>query len=308
MLFTQIKRTLYIGLVSVVRNTFISFSVIFVMSVALFIIGFSFLFGRVIEDVTEELRDKVDMTVYFVQDADESQIFEFKDKLRELTAVREVLYISQSIALEEYQKRHEEDADILRGLEILEDNPFRARLSVRAHNTDDFESIARFLENEDILSVSATTIIDKIDYYQNREIIERLGSIVETVNFFSRLTISLLIFISFLLIFNIERLIIYLSREEIKVMRLIGADDWYVRAPFLVSGAIYGLIGALTAIILLYPVSYWISPSVEQFFGSNGLFVYYLSSFFSTMGVLVLIGIGVGVISSYLSTRKYLDD
>ena len=308
MLYTQIKRVLYLGLLNVVRNSFVSFSVIFVMVVSLFIVGVSLLLGQVTNEVTEELRNKVDVTVYFVPETPQDQIFVFRDKLNELEQVREVIYVSRESALEEYRKRHENDPDILRGLDILEDNPFRARLSIRAHQSGQFESIARFLENEDILSDNPTTVIDKIDYYQNREIIARLSSVIETISFFTRLVILLLVFISFLIVFNIVRIIIYLSREEITVMRLIGARDWYVRSPFLVSGAIYGLVGSVIATVLLYPVSYWLSPSVERFFGGQGLFAYYVSEFFLLILVLTAIGVAVGIVSSYLSTRRYLDD
>ena len=308
MLFTQIKRTFHLGLINVVRNSFVSFSVIFVMVVALFIVGFSLLFGQVMNDVTKELRDRVDVTVYFVTGTAEEQIFNFRESLEELSQVREVIYVSQETALEEYRKRHENDTEILSGLDILDENPFRARLSIRAQEAGDFEAIARFLENEDILSDNPTTVIDKIDYYQNREIIERLSSVVDTATFFTQLIIGLLVFIAFLIVFNIVRLIIYLSREEIKVMRLIGARDWYVRMPFLVSGGIYGMLGSVTAVLLLYPVSYWLSPAVERFFGGRGLFVHYISEFFLLTLILVLLGMLVGIVSSYLSTRRYLDD
>ena len=305
---TQVKRTFYVGLVNVVRNSFVSLSVIFIMTVSLFIVGFSLLFGQVMDDVTEELRNKVDVTVYFMPDTPEQQIFAFRDRLEELSQVREVLYVSQETALEEYRKRHENDLDILRGLDILEDNPFRARLSIRAQESGDFESISRFLQNEDILSDNPTTVIDKIDYYQNREVIMRLSSVVDTATFLTRIVIALLIFISFIIVFNIIRLIIYLSREEIKVMRLIGAEDWYVRAPFLVSGGIYGLVGSILATVLLYPISYWLSPVVERFFEGQGLFAYYVSEFFMLVLILVALGVFVGVFSSYLSTHRYLDD
>lgn len=308
MTYTQIKRTLYLGLINVVRNSFVSFSVVFVMTVSLFIVGFSILFGQVMHDVADELRDKVDVTVYFVPETPEDQIFEFRDRLGGLSQVREVIYVSQPVALEEYRKRHENDLDVLRGLDILDTNPFRARLSIRAKDSGDFESISRFLETEDVLSENPTTIIDKIDYYQNREIIMRLSSVVETMTFFTQAMIALLVFISFLIVFNIIRIIIYLSREEIKVMRLIGAEDWYVRSPFLVSGGIYGLFGSIVATILLYPVSYWLSPAVERFFGGRGLFAYYVSEFFVLTLLLMAIGIAVGIISSYFSTMRYLDD
>ena len=91
-------------------------------------------------------------------------------------------------------------------------------------------------------------------------------------------------------------------------MRLIGAEDWYIRSPFLISGGIYGLVGSVVATLLLYPVSYWLSPSVERFFGGHGLFTYYVSEFFFLILVLILLGVFVGVVSSYLSTRRYLDD
>lgn len=308
MFFSQIKRVSYLGLLNVVRNSFVSFSVIFVISVSLFIVGLSLLFGQLVNDVTQELRDKVDVTVYFVPESTEEQIFAFRDSLEELSQVREVIYVSQSSALEGYRKRHESDPDILRGLDVLENNPFRARLSIRAQQAGDFEAITRFLENEDIFSDNQFTIIHKIDYYQNREIITRLSSVVETTTFFTRLIIGLLIFISFLIVFNIIRLIIYLSHEEIRVMRLIGAADWYVRSPFLVSGGLYGLTGSVLATIFLYPVSYWLSPSVERFFGGKGLESYYASEFFILLAILIFIGVFVGIFSSYLSTRRYLDD
>ncbi len=305
---TQIKRTFYLGLVNVVRNSFVSFSVIFVMTVSLFIVGFSLLFGQVMNDVTEELRDKVDVTAYFVTDTPEGQIFAFRDRLEELSQVQEVLYVSQEIALEEYRKRHENDPDILHGLDILEDNPFRARLSIRAQQSGDFESIVRFLQNEDILSDNPTTVIDKIDFYQNRQVIMRLASVVGTASLLTRVIIALLIFISCIIVFNIIRLIIYLSREEIKVMRLIGAEDWYIRVPFLVSGGIYGFVGSILATVFLYPISYWLSPAVERFFEGQGLFSYYVSEFFMLVLILTVLGVFVGIFSSYLSTQRYLDD
>ena len=308
MVGTQIKRAFYLGLVNVVRNSFVSFSVIFVMTVSLFIVGFSLLFGQVMNDVTEELRDKVDVTAYFVTDTPEEQIFVFRDRLDALSQVQEVFYVSQETSLEEYRKRHENDPDILHGLDILEDNPFRARLSIRAQQSGDFESIVRFLQNEDILSDNPTTVIDKIDYYENRQVIMRLSSVVDTATLLTWLVIALLIFISCIIVFNIIRLIIYLSREEIKVMRLIGAEDWYIRAPFLVSGGIYGFVGSILATVFLYPISYWLSPAVERFFEGQGLFSYYLSEFFMLVLILTALGVFVGIFSSYFSTHRYLDD
>ena len=304
----QLKRTVYLGLVNVIRNSFVSFSVIFVMTVTLFIVGASLLFGEVVGDVTRELRDKVDVTVYFIPETPEEQILSFKENLESLSQVRGVFYVSQVLALQEYREKHKNDPEVLLGLDLLDKNPFRARLSIRAKDSEDFESISKFLKQQDILSDNPTTVIEKIDYYQNREIIERLTSVVDTAMLFTRGFIVLLMIISLLIVSNIIRLIIYLSREEIRVMRLIGAEDWYIRAPFLISGAIYGIVGSLLSIILLYPSSFFISEDVKQFFGGIGVFEHFIAEFFTLTLTLVLIGVFLGVASSYFTTQKYLDD
>ena len=308
--YGQIKRVFYLGLVNVVRNSFVSFSVILVMTVTLFIVGFSLLFVQVMGGVIDELAKKADMTVYFVPGTSEEQIQVFKERISELSYVREVIYVSQLTALEEYRKRHENDVDILKGLDILNENPFRARLSIRAYEPGElvYKRISDLLAESDIFSENKTTVIEKNDYYQNREIIQRLNSVITTTKSLSWFIIILLTFISFIIVFNIIRLIIYLSREEIQVMRLIGAEDWYIRVPFLVSGGIYGLVGSVIAMLLLYPASGILSPQVERFFGGHGLIDYYISEFIILVLVLMLIGVLVGSISSYLSTMRYLDD
>lgn len=310
MKYGQLKRVFYLGLVNVVRNSFVSFSVILVMAVTLFIVGFSLLFVQVMGGVVNELGNKADMTVYFVPGTSEEQINVFKERISELSYVREVIYVSQLTALEEYRKRHENDTDILKGLDILDENPFRARLSIRAHEPNElvYKRISDFLAENDIFSENRTTVIEKNDYYQNREIIQRLNSVITTTKSLSWFIIILLTFISFIIIFNIIRLIIYLSREEIQVMRLIGAEDWYIRMPFLISGGIYGLVGSIVAMIVLYPAAEILSPQVERFFGGQGLSDYYISEFHILIFVLIVIGVLVGVISSYLSTMRYLDD
>ena len=309
MFLSQCKRIIYLGLLNVVRSPFVTFSAVFVMTITLFVVGFSLLFGQVMEDTLETLRNKVDITVYFVSDTSEEYILSIRDELQENPYVENVVYISQTEALNEYLKRHENNPDLTKGINLLEGNPFRARFSIRANNTESFGQIAEFITQKDLLLEESTTrIVDKIDYYQNKNIIERLNAIVETATFFTRLIIILLIFISFLIVFNIIRLVIYLSKDEISVMRLIGAKDWYIRSPFLISGSVYGFIGAILSMLFLYPISYWLSPAVQAFFGNEGgLFVYYVASFFQVMLVLLVLGVFIGMLSSWLSTNRYLD-
>ena len=306
-LYIQIKRIIYTGISNIIRNPFVSFSAIFVMTVTLFVVGFSLLLGQMVNDVVDSLEEKVDVTVYFVPGTPEDQIFEFKTKLDRLDSVREVIYVSQDSALEEYKTRHSNSPRLLEGLELIDgENPFRARFSIRAKETSDFEAIAQFLQNEDVLSDNPTTIIDKIDYYQNREVINRLASIINTSTKFMTTIILILIIISFLIVFNIVRLIIYLSKSEISVMKLIGASDFYINSPFLVSGSIYGFTSSIISVLLLYPVYVWLSPAVSRFFGNDIVFSTQLFEFVILSALVIVVGIALGIISSWLSARRYL--
>ena len=302
----KFKRILYTSISNIVRAPFVSFSAIFVMTVTLFVVGFSLLLGQLANDVITALRDKVDTTVYFVANTPESQIDDLRAKLKNLPEVKDVVYTSQDGALAEYKKRHADDPRLLDGLKILDANPFRARISIKAYDTAQYEKIAKYLNNTDILSKNTTTIIDKIDYYQNKDVIERLTNAINTTGLFANMVVILLIFISFLIVFNIIRLIIYLSRDEISVMKLIGADNEYVESPFLLSGAWYGLIGSVIAIAFLYPISVWLSPLVTRFFGGEAITVYYITNFMFLIVVLMGLGVFIGAFSSWLSTRKYL--
>ncbi|KKR65740.1 MAG: cell division protein FtsX [Parcubacteria group bacterium GW2011_GWB1_40_5] len=112
--------------------------------------------------------------------------------------------------------------------------------------------------------------------------------------------------ISILITFNTLRLVIYMSRDEISVMRLVGASTNYIRGPFFVAGAIYGFISAIITLILFYPITIWLGNTTENFFVGLNIFHYYTSNFGEIFLIIVCSGVAIGSISSFLATRKYL--
>jgi cell division transport system permease protein len=115
-----------------------------------------------------------------------------------------------------------------------------------------------------------------------------------------------LIIISILITFNTLRLVIYMSRDEINVMRLVGASTSYIRGPFFVAGAIYGFISAIITLILFYPVTLWLGNTTANFFVGLNVFDYYVSNFGEIFLIIVVSGVVIGSISSFLAARKYL--
>ncbi|KND48113.1 MAG: cell division transport system permease protein [Parcubacteria bacterium C7867-006] len=308
MFWIKVKRVVRAGFFSFWRNGFVSLSSILVMIVTLFVIGSTIFSGVILRSTLDQIKDKVDINVYFVTSADESDILAMKKKLEQLPEVKPpVVYVSREDALAAFKKRHETDEFTLQALDELGDNPLGAALNIKAKDPSQYESIAQFLQGRSALSAGGTTIIDKVNFYQNKEAIDRLTKIINSANSLGFILTILLIAISILITFNTLRLVIYMSRDEISVMKLVGASNRYIRGPFFIAGAIYGFLSAIITLILFYPITLWLGSTTESFFVGFNVFHYYASNFGEFFLILVGSGVALGSVSSYLAVRKYLN-
>ena len=304
-MWITIKRVIKSGFYNFWRNGFVSLSSVLVMVVTLFVIGSIIFSGAVFRTTLRTIQDKVDINVYFVQPATEADILKLKKNLEQLPEVQlPVVYISRDQALQNFKSRHQNDQFTLQALDELGSNPLGATLNVKAKDPSQYQSIADFLNNQ--TSSDGTTIIDKVNYYQNKDAIDHLTQIIINANRLGFALTIFLIVISILITFNTLRLVIYMSRDEISVMRLVGASTGYIRAPFFVAGALYGFVSGIITLIIFYPLTLWIGNSTENFFVGLNVFQYYTSNFGQIFLIIVLSGIAIGSISSFLAVRKYL--
>ena len=304
---SQFKRWLKYGILLAIRNPFVSFSVLFTMSITLFVVGMSFVSWYILNTTIKNVNSKIDTSVYFRVGTTERAILELKSDIETLPYIREVMYISAEQALEEYKDRHRNDPELLEGLNILDTNPLRARLSIGVWDIDRLENVSKFVENADILSDNPSVIVDKIDFYQNRKVIDRLSSIIGTASTVSLGLISLFLFLSFLIVFNTVRLTIYLSKEEIEVMRVMGASNTYVRAPFLIHSALLGVVSSVFAVLILLPVIIFATPFVSEILNIDNTFVDHIILLAVLLSALMPVGITIAFVSSWLSTSRYID-
>ncbi len=300
MIFVKIKRIVKTGFTNFWRNGWVSLATILVMIITLFVIG-SLIFGNALLSYSlGQLQDKVDVTVYFRTDAKESDIFALKKSLENLGEVKKVDYLSQDDALKQFRERHADNSLILQSIDELGVNPLGASLNIKAKNPAQYESIASFLDT------GVFPIIDKINYHQNKAVIDRLTGIFQASRNIGMGISLVLTLVALLVTFNTIRLVIYTNREEIKIMRLVGASNRYIRGPYVVVGMIYGLLSSLATMLLFYPITYWLGPFSEKFFAGLNLFDYYLLHFFEIFGLLLFIGVILGVFSSWIAARRYL--
>jgi cell division transport system permease protein len=303
----KVKRVVRSGFFSFWRNGFVSLSSILVMMVTLFVIGATVFSGVILRTTLDQIKEKVDINVYFVTTAEEGDIMNMKAAIEQLPEVAPpVVYVSREDALADFRKRHENDAFTLQALDELGENPLGATLNIKAKDPSQYESIAKFLDSKSPLSMGSNSIIDKVNYYQNKEAIDRLSQIITSANRLGLILTFFLIVISVLITFNTIRLVIYMSRDEISVMRLVGASRMYIKGPFFIAGAIYGFVSAILTLILFYPITIWVGRTTADFFVGLNIFHYYTQNFGQIFLLIVASGVVIGAVSSYLAVRKHL--
>lgn len=293
------------GFVGFWRNAFVSLASIFVMTVALFVIGSTILLDQMLGVSLQNIEQKVDINVYFVPTAAEDDIQSLQTSLDALPEVAQVTYTSREEALEEFRTRHAGDELTLQALDELGDNPLGASLSIRAQDTTQYEGIAQFLAEQQEQENPQQPLIDRVNFVKNQTAIEKLTSIINAVERSSLIAMAILIAAAVLITFNTIRLAIYTTRDEISVMRLVGASNMFIRGPFMLQGVIYGFIAGVMALLVMYPIVLWLGPKTETFFQFN-LFAYFVNDFAYIFAVIVGAGIVLGLVSSILAVSRYL--
>lgn len=303
---TKFKRIVKAGLFNFWRSGYVSLASISVMLVTLSVIGSVIFVGAILNITMTELRSKVDINVYFITTTTEADILSLKKKIEVLPEVLNVGYVSRDEALANFRLKHENDQITIQALDELGDNPLGAVLNIKAKQPSQYEGIANFLNEENILSADGNKIIDKINYFENRIAIDKLSRIITSAENLGLAISFALVIVSIIITFNTIRLAIYISREEISVMQLVGASKNYVRGPFVVTGVIVGLISGLITMVVFFPVCYWLGGTTQNFFIGFNIFDYYLSNFFQILFIVVGSGVGIGALASLLAVRKYL--
>lgn len=304
-MLTGFRRVLKSGFVGFWRSAYVSLASVFVLTVSLFVIGATMFLDQLLTVSLQTLQSKVDINVYFVPDAPQDEIERLQNSLRALPDVESVNFTSREDALRNYREKNKNDEIAIQALEELNENPLGASLSVQAKETSQYEQINSFLTEQQAQESPSTPVIDEVNYTKNRESIDKLTSIIGAVERAGFIVMVVLLISSILITFNTIRLAIYTSREEISIMRLVGASNMFIRGPFMLQGIMYGFIAGLLAMIIFYPILLWVGPATEAFFEFN-LLDYYLANIFYIFLVLAGIGIALGLVSSTLAIARYL--
>lgn len=316
MIFTTFKRIAKSGFVNFWRNGFLSFTAVVILTISLLSFGALIFAGAFGQTLLAEVKDQVDINIYFSLSASEEAIVTLRDEIKVLPEVASTTYVSREQALSDFEARWEGNTLIMQGLQELGSNPFPASLNVKAKDPGQYGGIANYLENKNPLDESGAPLIDKINYQENKLIIDRLGRIIPAVEQTGLIIAVVFALVSVIVVFNTVRLIIFTARDEISVMKLVGASNVYVRGPLVCSGIMYGIISGVIALVMIAALAYWSDTIILRFAGVDtaanfALVVNVFSDYFSKnfgqlFSIIMGSGIVLGGVSSYIAARRYL--
>lgn len=300
-MFINLWRIIKYGFQSFLRNRWLSISTISIMILTLIVFQGLILFNVFSSEATDAVKDKVDITVYFKSNVAEDNILNIKQVLENFDEVNAVTYISRDEALEEFRQTHQDDETISRTLEEVDENPLLASLSIKADQLDQYDTIASYLNSE-----SLEDVVDKVTYAQNKLVIERLQSLITGMN---AGVLALTLFLAFLAVvvtLNTISLAIFSNKEQINIMRMVGASNKFIRGPYIVEGIMYGLISAGVSFLIFMPIVDFVSPYLASFVPGFSLAEYFYGNTFNLVLYQIILGVGLGVISSTIAVRRYL--
>jgi len=295
------KRVLKSGWEKFVRDKSSSGAALFVMVIVMSVATMLFFLQGMASFMIVGLEESVDISTYLNNTATQEEVTQLKEDLEFLPEVREVEYVSKEKALESFVETHKQDEVILESLEIVGQNPLLASLSIKAFSANQYPAISEFLQNTPL-----AFIISDVDYFDRAPVIERLSALTAGIQSAVFLVTLFAGFIAMLVAFNTIRLTIYSSRDEIEIMRLVGASNWFIRGPFIIQGMIVGVLATLLTTLLFFPLTLFLGIKLQSFAPGFELFSYFADNLLLILFLQLLTGIGLGVISSLIAIRKYL--
>lgn len=301
----SIYRIIKTSLISLWRNRWLALASTVMMFLTLFTISFFVSLLIITNKANENLREKVDIIVYFKEEASNDQILALKNVLLTRSDVRTVKYISKEDAMarwkswwSDYQESNEDLGDVV----SAEFNPLPQSIEIKTEKIENINPVYNYLNSQEYGEV-----ISSISYEQNKKVIDRLLRLSSFIKLLGWALSAIFVLISVVIIYNTIGLTIYARSEEIEIMKLVGASNLYIRGPFFIEGVVYALLGSMATGAFLFSVLKLTLPSVERYLEVTNINSNYLGlNFWYIIGFEILVGLILGITCSMLAVRKHL--
>ena len=291
--------TLKQGFKNIKRNWMFSLASIITMAACIFLFGIFFSIVNNVNNVAHKVEQEVPITVFFDEGTTNKQIKAIGKKIKERPEVEKIEFTSADEAWEEFKETYFQGSEAADGFK--DDNPLanQANYSVYMNDITKQSELVSYIEG-----LKHVRLVN-----QSEEAAKTLGNVNKLVSYVSIAIIALLLIISIFLISNTVSVGIAVRKEEIGIMKYIGATDAFVRAPFLLEGIVLGVIGAAIPLVGLYfCYNAAVSYILNKFNVLTGVvdFIPVWQIYQTLLPIGLALGIGIGLIGSFFTTRKHL--
>lgn len=285
----------------IVRNIWLTIVTLTILLISLFSINTLITVRLISDSAVSAVKEKIDISLYLKPDTVESEIIALKNKIAASPKVKEVIYTSKQSAIDSFREKYQNDPTVLAALKELGRNPLSPSLTVVPKNFDESKLVINDLKMLD------SSIIESRDFSDNTVILDKINNITKRVNEVGVGIIAIFILTSLLVVYNAIRVAIYTHRQEIEIMRLVGASNFFIYMPYMFSAFVYALLSTLIMISIFYPFLTLLQPYLETFFmGYNvNILAYFVDNFFLIFGVQFLAVMMINIIASLFAVRRY---
>jgi len=303
---TTAMRIVRTGMVNFVRNAWLAIAAMAIMIITLTIILFSIIANATFGNTVQQITDKINISIYLKDTTTKAQTDRFVEGLKQLPNTENVTYLSKTDALKAYMEQNKDNQQLLAAINET-DNPLPATIQVKPRDLNKLDDIRAYADNKENKKLQSDPMSDSGDRRQAIDKITHATNIMVRVGVGAVLVFAL---ISVLIIFNTIQMAIFNRRDELQIMRLLGASTTYIRGPFVVETVIYGVLSAIISILIINAVFVTASSSLQA--TSFGLLdISYAQEFFGKyywqlFGMQLTLGILIGAVSSTIATARYL--
>jgi len=294
------------GVNNFTRNAWLTIAATAIMTITLLVVFVSFVSHNVLVDTVDQLRDKVNMSIYLTTETSQEDVNKAVGELKKLSSVTAVTIKTPEQAREDFVQQNKEDTGTLDAVKEAT-NRFPWTLNIKVADINNTSQLVDIVKNNEAVSTHVDPNRDPSFAGSRRSAIETIGRAANFAQKIGIIASVIFVGISMLIIFNTIRMAIFNRREEIQMMKLIGAERSFIRGPFLVEAIVYGFFAALIATGLGFAFLVLAAPTLQSYEISIDPTLD-LMTYYAGFVLLAMIGIGafIGIISSLLATRRYL--
>ncbi len=299
-------RIIHNGIVNFMRNISLAIAAMAVMVVTLTIVLFSIVTNAAFTHTIAQITNQVGISV-FLKDSDSSaQTAQLISQLKKLPNVKSVQYLTKTQALAAYQQQNAGNQQLSNAVGLVS-NPIPATIIIQPYNLNQIQAIKSFLSEPSVNALQS----DPSTYSGEREVaINKITKATDVLREVGIFAIIIFVIICVLIIFNTIQMAIFNRRDEITIMRLLGASKSFIRGPFVVESTIYGILSAVFSVLIIYGAFQAVSNTLQA--SALGLLnisyanTYFDNHYLALLAFQLMLGIVIGAVSSIIATRRYL--